>query len=87
MDQKENDTNSPKNRIRLTIDAFVQRWMYAFGPSTIFALECFVPFSQMLTDCYTGAFLNQQNTIEKIARGKIITSFSNELLRVGGENS
>lgn len=87
MDQKENDTNSPKNRIRLTLDTFVQRWMYAYGPGTFLGLECFVPFSQILTDCYTGAFLNQQNTIEKVARGKIITGFSNELLKIGGENA
>ena len=87
MDQKENGANSPKNRIRLTLDTFVQRWMYAYGPGTFLGLECFVPFSQILTDCYTGAFLNQQNTIEKVARGKIVTGFSNELLKIGGENA
>lgn len=86
MDQKEGEI-TPKDRIKLTLDAFIQRWMYAFGPGTVFGLECFVPFSQILSDCYTGAYINQQNTIEKVARGKIVTAFTNELLRVGGENA
>jgi len=78
--------NAPKNRVSLTVDSFAQRWMYAFGPGTIFGLECFVPFSQILTDCYMGAFLNQQNTIEKVC-GKNVITFSHELLKIGTENA
>ena len=77
---------SPKNRAKLTADAFVQRWMYAYGPSTFLALDCFVPFSQLLTDTYVGAYLNQQNTIEKVV-GKNFTTFTNELIKVGSENA
>ena len=86
LDQKEGMI-SPKNRAKLTTDSFVQRWMYAYGPSTFLGLECFVPFSQILTDCYTGGFLNQQNTIEKVAGSKVILNFTNELFRIGGENA
>lgn len=76
-----------KNRTPLTVEAFAHRWMYAFGPSTFLGLECFVPFSQILTDCYSGAFINQQNTIEKVASGKVVVAFTNELLKVGSENA
>ena len=83
---QEDGVPMPKNRTPLTVDVFIQRWMYAYGPSTYLALELFVPFSQMITDCYIGAFLNQQNTIEKVA-GKSIITFSNELLKIGSENA
>ena len=86
LDQKEGMI-SPKNRARLTTDSFVQRWMYVFGPGTFLGLECFVPFSQILSDCYSGAFINQQNTIEKVASSKVVVSFTNELLKVGSENA
>lgn len=85
LDQTE-DSILPRNRTKLTTDAFVQRWMYAYGPSTFFGLDCFVPFSQILTDCYVGAYINQQNTIEKVV-GKNFTIFTNELLKVGSENA
>lgn len=88
LDQKEDHTGIvPKNKIRLTTDAVVQQWAYGFGPGTIFGLECFVPFAQMLTDCFNGAYLNQQVTIEKVAKSKVITQFTTELLRIGAENS
>jgi hypothetical protein len=87
LDQtEENKNNLPKNKTLLTTDSFVQRWMYAFGPSTFLGLELFVPFTTVLTDCYIGAYLNQQNTIEKVV-GKNITIFSNELIKVGSENA
>lgn len=78
---------TPKNRAKLTVDAFAQRWMYAYGSNTFLGLECFVPFSQIITDCYNGAFINQQNTIEKVAGSKTVVMFSNELLKVGSENA
>lgn len=86
LDQKD-DTPTPKNRAKLTVDAFAQRWMYAFGAGTFLGLECFVPYSQIITDCYNGAFINQQNTIEKVAGSKAVTKFSHELLKIGGENA
>lgn len=82
MDQKEGSDNKNK----LTIEAFSQRWMYAYGPGTFLGLECFVPFAQILTDCYNGAYLNQQNTIEKIVGSKVVVNFTNELFRIGSGN-
>ena len=85
LDQTD-DMVLPRNRTKLTADAFVQRWMYSYGAGTFLGLDCFVPFSQILTDCYVGAYINQQNTIEKVV-GKNITVFTNELLKVGSENA
>ena len=86
LDQTE-DAPVHKNRTHLDVEAFSHRWMYAFGAGTFIGLECFVPFAQILTDCYSGAFINQQNTIEKVVGGKVVTSFTNELLKVGSENA
>lgn len=86
LDQKEGEM-SPKNRAKLTTDAFAQRWMTCYGPSTFLGLELFVPFSEILTDVYVGGYLNQQNTIEKVVGGKNIVKFANELLKVGSENA
>lgn len=78
---------TPRNRTKLTADAFVQRWMYAYDPGTFLGLECFVPFASILTDCYNGSFLNQQNTIEKVVGSKNVVMFVNELLKIGSENA
>lgn len=69
----------------LTTEAFVEKWAYLFGPSTYLGLELFPAFSTMVTDCFVGSYINQQNTIEKIA-GKNIIVYSNELLKIGSEN-
>lgn len=76
-----------KNREALTIENFTHRWMYAFGADTFLGLECFVPFSQIITNCYSSAYINQQNTIEKVVGAKVVTAFTNELLKVGSENA
>ena len=67
-------------------ETFVEKWAYLFGPSTYLGLELFTSFSQALTDCFVGSYINQQNTIEKIVGGKNIIKYSNELLKVGSEN-
>lgn len=78
--------DSNNSRARLDVDSLVQRWMYAFGDSTFLGLELFVPFTQILTDCYIGGYINQQNTIDKIV-GKNVVMFTNELLKIGSENA
>lgn len=74
----------PQGRATLTTDSFVQRWMYSFGAGTFLGLELFVPFSEIITDCYVGAYINQQNTIEKVA-GKNVVKFTNQLLKIGSD--
>lgn len=85
LDQKA-DRPSRENRMILTPDVVAQRWMYVFGAGTFLGLELFPSFASILTDCYVGAYVNQQNTIEKIV-GKNVVKFTNELLKVGSENA
>lgn len=82
MDQDE----TSKDPNRLTTDALVQRWMYAYGPGTYIGLEVFPPFAAMITDCYVGAYVNQQNTIEKIV-GRSLAEFTNALIAIGSDNA
>lgn len=81
-------TNTPaedlkKDKNKLDLSSFIDRWMYAFGPRTMFGAELFVPFATMINDCYVGAYINNQNTIEKVV-GKNVPRFTNTLLDIGG---
>ena len=69
----------------LTIDTFIEKWMFLFGPGTVFATELFVPFAQMITDAYIGAYINNQKTIEKVAKQNMI-DFSKTIIRIGSDS-
>lgn len=69
-------------KINLTLDALVDRWMFIYGPSTVFALEFFPAFSAMMTDTYCGGYINNQKTIEKIA-GKTMVDFTKRIFQIG----
>ena len=84
---KDDKNRALNNKNRVTIDSFSQKWMWAYGPGTFLGLECFVPFSAAITDCFMGAYINNQNTIEKVIGSKTVVQFSNELLKVGSENA
>lgn len=47
-----------------TTDLLVEKWMYLYGQDTPFALEFFPTFSAMMTNAYSGTFINNQKTIE-----------------------
>ena len=69
---------------KLTIDVVVERWMYLFSPSTVFAMELFPSFATMITDCYIGGYLNNQKTIEKVL-GSSMVEFSKTIFKVGDD--
>lgn len=69
----------------LTIDSFIEKWMFLFGTSTIFALELFSYFAQTISDAYIGAYLNNQKTIEKVTKQNMI-DFSKTLIRIGADS-
>lgn len=69
----------------LTIDTFIERWMFLYGTGTVFGTELFVPFAQMVTDAYIGAYINNQKTIEKIAKQNMI-DFSKTIIKIGSES-
>lgn len=51
---------------KLTLDILVEKWMFLYGPSTVFALEYGPAFVKMIIDAYIGSYLNNQKTIEKV---------------------
>jgi len=70
---------------KLTIDIFLEKWLFKYGESTMFALEYFPAFSNMLTDAYVGAYVNNQNTIEQIANRDMV-EFTKKILQIGGNS-
>lgn len=69
----------------LNYDVFIEKWMFTMGTGTVFALELFPYFAQMITDAYIGAYINNQKTIEKIT-GQNMIEFSKTLIRIGSDS-
>lgn len=69
----------------LSYDVFIEKWMFTMGTGTVFGLELFSYFAQMITDAYIGAYINNQKTIEKIA-GQNMIEFSKTLIKIGSES-
>lgn len=69
----------------LTIDTFIEKWMFVFGPGTVFGTELFEYFAQMITDAYIGAYINNQKTVEKVAKQNMI-EFSKTLIEIGSDS-
>lgn len=76
------DTINKVLKINLSLDILVDKWMFVFGPSTIFGLEYFPSFAAALTDAYCGGYINNQKTIEKII-GKEMVSFTKGIFTIG----
>lgn len=73
---------------KLTLDAFVEKWIFLYGTGTQFALELYTAFATMITNAYVGCYINNQKTIEKIVGngGKDMVAFTNAILKVGAES-
>ena len=70
---------------KLTLDLFIEKWMWLYGPSTVFSLELYPSFASMITDAYVGCYINNQKTIEKIT-GKNMVEFTKTILRIGADS-
>lgn len=70
---------------KLSLDSFLEKWLYIFGTGTQFALELYPAFATMMTNVYVGCYLNNQKTIEKVV-GRDMVAFSTAILRVGAES-
>ncbi len=57
---------------KLTLNLIVEKWMYLYGQSTVFALEYFPALATMISDAYVGAYINNQKTIEKICGQQMV---------------
>lgn len=69
----------------LTIDSFIEKWMFLYGTGTVFGTELFAPFAQCISDAYIGAYINNQKTIEKIGKQNMI-DFTKTLIRIGSDS-
>lgn len=69
----------------LTLDLFLEKWLYIYGTGTQFALELYPAFATMITNAYVGCYLNNQKTIEKIV-GKQMVEISKTIFNVGSES-
>lgn len=67
------------NKAKITIDNIIERWMTQYGVGTILGLEYFPAFSAMMTDCYVGAYLNNQRSIENVCKVEMI-AYAKEVL-------
>lgn len=80
------DTLGPILKLnKLTLDAFLEKWIYLYGNGTQFALELYPAFATMITNVYIGCYLNNQKTIENILKDQIVP-FSTAILNVGAES-
>lgn len=70
----------------LKIDNFIDKWVFLYKSGTQFATEYYPAFSSMLTNAYHGAYINNQNTIEKVTNnGKDLVEYCRALLQIGRE--
>ena len=69
----------------LNIDTFIEKWMWLYGTGTVFGTELFTYFAQMISDAYIGAYINNQKTIEKVAKQNMI-DFTKALIRIGSDS-
>lgn len=67
---------------RMTLEVFVEKWIFLYGTGTHFALELYPAFASMITDAYVGCYINNQKTIEKIV-GKTLVDFSQDVFKIG----
>lgn len=68
------------------LDILVEKWIYLFGNGTQFGLELFPPFTAIVTNAYSGSYLNQQKQIEKCIGRNMLNNFSNEILKIGRDS-
>lgn len=68
-----------------TVDVFIERWRYLFGRGTQFGAELYPAFATILTNAYSGTYLVNQKTIEKVCGRKMVT-FTTTLLGIGFES-
>lgn len=67
---------------KMTLDVFIERWMWLYGTGTVFGTELFPAFATMITDSYVGAYINNQKTIEKVL-GTSMNEFTKTILSIG----
>lgn len=68
----------------LNSSVYIVRFMQIYGKGTIFGLELLPSFLTIITNAYSGSFINSQKTIEKFC-GRDMVTLSTEILKLGAE--
>lgn len=68
----------------MTTDVFLNRWLYMYGKGTLYGPELLPAFLSVITNAYSGSYINQQKTIENMC-GRDMVTLSTELLRIGAD--
>ena len=68
----------------LKLENYIEKWLFLYGSGTQFATELYPAFANMLINAYVGAYLNNQNQIEKLTGSNMI-EFCNTLFKIGGD--
>lgn len=69
----------------LTLDIFIQKWLFLYGTGTQFSLELFPSFAEMLINADSGTYLNNQKMIEKVV-GRNLNELCRLILTIGGNH-
>lgn len=68
----------------LTLEVFVEKWIYLFGTGTQYAVELFTSFMTLITSAYCGSYIVRQKQIERSC-GKSMVGFSDNMIKIGTE--
>lgn len=68
----------------MTLNVFVDKWTYRFGPGTQYAMELYPAFANMLINASSGQYLNNSASISNIC-GTDMVVFYKAGLRIGNE--
>ena len=66
---------------KLTLDVFLDKWLYLYGTGTQFATSMYIAHANMMINAYIGAYLNNQKTIEKVCADKMV-AFVKDIIKV-----
>ena len=68
----------------LTTDVYINKWLNMYGNGTMYGTELMPSFLIIMTNVYSGSYINRANTIEAMC-GRTMVSLCETLLRVTGE--
>ncbi len=68
----------------LTTDGLINKWIYAYGKGTMYALELYPAFLTLVMYAYSGSYINNMKRIESVLKGELV-EIANIVLRVGND--
>lgn len=69
----------------MTTDVFISRWIMLYGKGTMYGLELLPSFLTIIANAYSGAYVNNQKTIELICSREMV-DLTTTILRIGADN-